>query len=184
MYRLRIGTPTLPLRVAKALLPVLMALLSAACLMVPVRTTYYEPNALDGTLEQSMGVSKRKDTVGRAVDGLAVHVRADSTPGKDFTVDIHLSWRDEAIEVNPNLIELQAIAEGTTYQALSVSSRRARSDESHRSSDWITLTFPDSAAANDIAIVFAAGAVTKDGMDLALKPFRFTRVSKWNAHVY
>jgi hypothetical protein len=182
--RLPIGTSIQPLRLVKALLPALMALLTAACLVLPVRTTYYEPNALDGTLEQTTGVSKRKDTVGRAVDGLAVHVRADSTPGNAMTVGIHLSWRDEAIEVNPNLIELQAAADGTTFQALSVSRRNARSDESHRSSDWITLTFPDSAAANDIAVVFAAGAVKKNGTDLPLNPFRFTRVSKWNAHVY
>jgi hypothetical protein len=171
------------MRVAKALLLASISLVPA-CLVVPVRTTYYEPNALDGTPEQSVGVSKRKDTVGRAVDGLNVHVRADSTPGQNLMVGIRLSWHDEFIAVNPDLIELQAVAEGKTFQAQSLTNRNAHSDQSHQSSYWITLTFPASASADDIAIVFAPGSVKKDGTDLSLKPFRFTRVTKWNAHVY
>jgi hypothetical protein len=182
--RLLISTYPLPMRLAKALLLVSITLVPAACLVVPVRTTYYEPNVMDGTPEQSVGVSKRKDTVGRAVDGLAVHVRADFTPGQNLMVGIHLSWRDEFIEVNPNLIELQAVAEGKLFQAQSLTNRNAHNDQSHQSTYWITMTFPDTASAIDIAIVFAPGAVKKDGTDLSLKPFRFTRVTKWNAHVY
>src|SRR5450631_4597805 len=110
-----IGTNILPVRLYKALILAVVSLIPAACLVVPVRSTYYEPNAMDGSPEQSVGISKRKDTVGRAVDGLAVHVHADSTPGQNLMVGIHLSWRDEFIEVNPNLIELQAVAEGKIF---------------------------------------------------------------------
>lgn len=184
MNRLLIRAHAPPMRLAKTLLLVSVSLVPAACLVVPVRSTYYEPNAMDGTPEQSVGVSKRRDTVGRAVDGLAIHVRADSTPGQNLVVGIRLSWHDEFFEVAPNLIELQAVAAGKTFQAQSLTNRNAHSQESHQSSYWITLAFPDTASADEIAVVFAPGAVKKDGVDLSVKPFRFTRVTKWNANVY
>jgi hypothetical protein len=177
-----IGTNILPVRLFKALILAVVSLIPAACLVVPVRSTYYEPNAMDGSPERSVPASKRKDSVGRAVDGLTIHVHAESTPEQNLIVGIRINWHDESIEVNPHLIELQAVAERKTFQALSVMNRNSHSDQSNKSSYWITLTFPDAAAANDI--VFAPGSVTKDGTDIPLQPFRFARVTKWNAHVY
>jgi hypothetical protein len=179
-----IWTNTLPLRLYKALLLAFVSLVPAACLVVPVRSTYYEPNAMDGTPERSVPASKRKDTVGRAVDALTVHVHTESTPEQNLIIGIRISWHDESIEVNPNLIELQAVAEGKTFQAQSVMNRNSHSDQSTKGNYWITLIFPDAAAANDIAIVFTPGSVKKGGMNIPLQPFRFARVTKWNAHVY
>jgi hypothetical protein len=139
---------------------------------------------MDGTLEQTIGVSKRKDTVGRAVDGLAVHVHAESTSEQELIVAIRISSHEGVIEVNPDLIDLQAVAEGKTIHPQAVTDRNLHGDQSNKTSYWITLTFPGDAAANEIAIVFAPGSVKKDGTDLALQPFRFSRVTKWNAHVY
>lgn len=181
-HQIRTNAP--PMRLTKALVLAFISLVPAACLVIPVRSTYYEPNAMDGTPEQSIGISKRKDTVGRAVDGLAVHVHAEPTPERNLMVGIRISWHAESIEVNPNLIELRTVADGKTIPAQSVMNRNSHSDQSSKSSYWVTLTFPDAAAANDIAIVFAPGSVKKDGTDLSLQPFRFSRVTKWNAHVY
>jgi hypothetical protein len=155
-----------------------------ACLVVPVRSTYYEPNAMDGTAERSDPASKRKDSVGREVDGLYILAHAASTPGQHLIVGIRINCHGQSVEVNPNLIELQAVAAGTMFRAQSVMNQNIHGDQSNRSNYWITLTFPDSAAANEIAIVFAPGSVRKDGTDLSLQPFRFARVTKWNAHVY
>jgi len=155
-----------------------------ACLVVPVRSTYYEPNAMDGTAERSDPASKRKDSVGRQVDGLYILAHAASTPEQHLIVGIRINCHGQSVEVNPNLIELQAVAAGTMFRAQSVMNQNIHGDQSNRSNYWITLTFPDSAAANEIAIVFAPGSVRKDGTDLSLQPFRFARVTKWNAHVY
>lgn len=172
-----------PARPYRGLLLILVALVPTACLVVPVRSTYYEPNALDGTPEQTVGVSKRKDTAGRALDGFAVHVRAESTPERSVIVGIRISSHQDFIEVTPDLIELRA-AEGKAIHAQSVVNRNLHGDQSNRSSYWITLTYPEAAASNEIAIVFTAGSIKKNGLDLSLQPFRFSRVTKWNAHVY
>ncbi len=172
------------MRLYKALILCFIAMVPAACLVVPVRSTYYEPNAMDGTPEQSISASKRADTVGRRVDGLNVHVHAESNPERNLIVAVRINSHDESIEVNPDLIELQTVAERTVFHAQSVVNRSLHGSESNKSNYWITLTFPDTAAANEIAIVFAPGSVKKHGTDMALQPFRFARVTKWNANVY
>jgi hypothetical protein len=172
------------MRLYKTLIWGVISIVPAACLVVPVRSTYYEPNAMDGTPEQSVSASKRKDTVGRQVDGLYVHVHAESTSQQNLIIGIRINCHDESLDVNPNLIELQAVAEGKTFQAQSVMNRNLHGEQSNRSNYWITLTYPDTAAANEIAIVFAPGSIKRDGTDLPLQPFRFARVTKWNAHVY
>jgi hypothetical protein len=182
--RHQIRTSALPMPICKALLLAFVSLVPVACLVVPVRSTYYEPNAMDGTPERSVSASKRKDTVGRAVEGVSVHVHAETTAQQNLIVGIRISCHDESIAVNPNLIALQAVTEDKTFQAQSVVNRNSHSDQSNKTSYWITLTFPDTAAANEIAIVFAPGSIKKDGTDLALQPFRFARVTKWNVHVY
>jgi len=172
------------MRLHKALILGFISIVPAACLVVPVRSTYYEPNAMDGTPERSNPASKRQDTVVREVDGLYVRVHAESTSGQNLIVGIRINCHDESIGVNPNLIELQSVAEGKVFRAQSVMNRNVHGDQSNRINYWITLTFPDSAAANEIAIVFAPGSVRKDGTDLSLQPFRFAKVTKWNARVY
>jgi hypothetical protein len=172
------------MRLHQALFLGFISLVPTACLVVPVRSTYYEPNAMDGTLERSDPASKRKDTVGREVDGVYILARAASTPAQNLIVGIRINCRDQSVEVNPNLIELQAVAEEKTFRVQSVMNQSLHGDQSNRSNYWITLTFPDNAAANEIAIIFAPGSVTKNGTNLSLQPFRFARVTKWNAHVY
>ena len=101
------------MRLRKALILGFISIVPAACLVVPVRSTYYEPNAMDGTPERSNPASKRQDNVGREVDGLYVRVHAESTPGQNLIVGIRINCHDGSIGVNPNPIELHSVAEFT-----------------------------------------------------------------------
>ncbi len=105
------------MRLHKALVWSFISIVPTACLVVPVRSTYYEPNAMDGTPERSDPASKRKDTVGREVDGLYIQAHADSTAERTLIVGIRINCHDHSVEVNPNLIELQAVAAGKTLPA-------------------------------------------------------------------
>jgi hypothetical protein len=132
--------------------------------MAPVPTTYYEPNAMDGTPERSVRAYERKDTVGREVDELDMRVYAEFRPDKPLIVGVSVIYGSGTVEVDPNLIEVHGLADGSVMRAESVKSqdREIRYDATH----WIkmyALTFADTPAASEIAVVFAPGSVKKNG---------------------
>jgi len=146
----------------KVLLLILVSVGQDACMMAPVRSTYYEPIATAGTPERFVRAHERKDTLGREVDGLDMRVHAEFRPNKPLIVGVSVIHCSGAVEVDANLIEVHGLAAGSVVHSESVKSQdRATRYDARQWIEMCAPKFDELAAPNDIAVVFTRGSVKK-----------------------
>ena len=172
------------LRFHKVHLLILASIAQGGCLMAPVHSTYYEPNPQDGTPERTTRAYERKDTSVREVDGINMRVHAEFRPTKPLIVGISVIYGEEDVDVNAELIGLRLPPDGKEIRSQRVNSQNATRYDSQHLIKMFALTFDEAAAVDEISVVFSPGSVMKDGKAVIVEPFRLTKVSKSDIHIY
>jgi hypothetical protein len=171
-------------RFHKVLLLSLASIAQLGCLMTPVHSIYYEPNPQDGRPERSTRAYERKDTSVREIEGINVRVHAEFAPSKPLIVGISVIYGEEDVDVNAELIELSLPPDGKQIRAQRIISQDATRYDSKHLIKMFALTFNETVAVDEIAVMFFPGSVMKNGKVVIVEPFRFIKVSKADIHVY